>query len=1691
MGRDAKKKGRLDPTSDSSKNGATHFIGFSAFATSPTAVNQSLAGSKEQLFAAPVYMGSDDQLQLLFSRIRQKKSTVTKVKALEELSQTVAGDFYDKPTLRQALPHIVWLYINKLYYDNDPDVRAAAITLWKKLYSKVPKAVLARLEDGQDELLPRWYCSQSDPATSVRKAADSLLKSINHDVPLDWMSIESYVRRMLSYGRPSTMYQALYDTSVSSGGLSETEKQESEEVFERVTAVCLDSIRGWLSGEPETVCDDTTSWFKAMSNPHPVLRKKTYQLVSTCCQSGQRLQLPENLTNQLMHALSSEKQPTNAPILLESIVVCLAKTQPEIAKKFAKPLVKTFKRASFGAPAGEWAPLLLPLSAMLLKEDRLELIQAAWQGRELMIGTQAPLFLSVAESCSYGLLTKHLTKKDGFELLSLWREVLAMCMSPNFFETLSSNRRNSITGLDEAIAQLAKDLSKFQTALDCLFVEVSQVFWDSELTFSGCHSLALASLLKQMNTVGDELARPLRIRIGELIENASGERVPSSDDYELLFVVFSKCPKPQNLFENSDIIKFVVNDLVRWMILHTSILSIIEHSDELVDSDFELLRLCLQSVPALQAASVWNTILEELVKARIRLVALERGTRHFLDLGEKIDSQFLLSLAADKSSVILQNYNDAEADRVSAANILRALAGIFHDSALVDSNVVDYWLSLTRSGQAPMQVLDVLNELAGLGSPLLVEEEREVALLELFKIGGSSYTMHVSNLLNSRKTNRISRFLHASYKVIEDRLQFLCSSEKQQQSDVAEWSEQCIRFFRSRSLGEVETPLFQCFSTSSSFNAWQTNTRMAYECCIHLIRRLRSTDLNPQVLWEGVHHDEIPESLLSILGYLCEGRMPFMLIDKLDLNDPAGQLLSVLNVSSTVTKAALVRHVEIMKTKWNASPDRESAGNLVRILAILSSSCFSPLSQKRRRIDPSKLGEGCKLWYSVNANDGLTYQRAVIRKVHYEADTGYFFTIHVETDGAIHERQTIVDRLHFEPERSTSVRYVDEQTMSKEDWIERRELSTLVFDCMCQWLPNETNVSESGILLAEILCILGGTMSLGAEKGVGTLQFRVFQYITKLIRACEQAIETGCLKVMEALCMSLALCLGFGLNTQPHQWTYGRIKFDVSSLLKKITCYIEKEADSLAMRTKIVFTAMITAIMKQLDTSSEDADTVLGVLGALFRLIRDVVTQNNSIQISRQDTLCFEAFLSAIDYLEPLASQNKEDSLSTLQAQCDALPSLVSRFCKMDFLDVGSDFEEQSPMTVLESVLKRGRRNEELLRQVAASCRSNATELCKSLFSETKGLVALRLLCIMVDLHRPLHSADNMELAASSQALINEWTKGLDEDTAIDVEEDVYIVGEWVPALLMSDMEAWEKTDYDDIDSVQTRAWFLAWLFILKTIGAAATVDFRNRPAFISYLDRCGALTHILNLAMLNESSVNSEEDVPPTFATVDELVVADAPSLSDIASVVLFSSIEVLPALSRRWRDEECPKVYRASMQFLVEKYIGPSILQRELQRMRKNRKVFGSMNVTSSTISREVSAEYFQDDFTLRVSISIPAAFPLQKVSVDCSKTLGVPEKLWKRWSLQIMMMLNNQGGTLQDALLLWKDNVDKEFEGVEPCPICYSVLHVKTHKLPSLQCKTCSHRFHGDCLTQWFKNSGKSQCVLCQQSWQGTRV
>lgn len=61
--------------------------------------------------------------------------------------------------------------------------------------------------------------------------------------------------------------------------------------------------------------------------------------------------------------------------------------------------------------------------------------------------------------------------------------------------------------------------------------------------------------------------------------------------------------------------------------------------------------------------------------------------------------------------------------------------------------------------------------------------------------------------------------------------------------------------------------------------------------------------------------------------------------------------------------------------------------------------------------------------------------------------------------------------------------------------------------------------------------------------------------------------------------------------------------------------------------------------------------------------------------------------------------------------------------------------------------------------------------------------------------------------------------------------------------------------------------------------------------------------------------------------------------------------------------------------------------------------------------------------------------------------------------------------QNGSILDGLALWKRNVDKRFEGVEECMICFYVLHGATCHLPKLTCRTCRKRFHSACLVSPF--------------------
>ncbi len=104
--------------------------------------------------------------------------------------------------------------------------------------------------------------------------------------------------------------------------------------------------------------------------------------------------------------------------------------------------------------------------------------------------------------------------------------------------------------------------------------------------------------------------------------------------------------------------------------------------------------------------------------------------------------------------------------------------------------------------------------------------------------------------------------------------------------------------------------------------------------------------------------------------------------------------------------------------------------------------------------------------------------------------------------------------------------------------------------------------------------------------------------------------------------------------------------------------------------------------------------------------------------------------------------------------------------------------------------------------------------------------------------------------------------------------------------------------------------------------------------------------------------------------------------------------------------------------------------------------------------------------------VVLKIPANYPIRSVTVEMVRRIGIQDALWRKWLLSMTTLLMTQDGTILDAVLLWKQYLDQHFEGVECCPICYSIFHASNNSLPTMKCKTCRNKFHPACMVSTLK-------------------
>lgn len=100
----------------------------------------------------------------------------------------------------------------------------------------------------------------------------------------------------------------------------------------------------------------------------------------------------------------------------------------------------------------------------------------------------------------------------------------------------------------------------------------------------------------------------------------------------------------------------------------------------------------------------------------------------------------------------------------------------------------------------------------------------------------------------------------------------------------------------------------------------------------------------------------------------------------------------------------------------------------------------------------------------------------------------------------------------------------------------------------------------------------------------------------------------------------------------------------------------------------------------------------------------------------------------------------------------------------------------------------------------------------------------------------------------------------------------------------------------------------------------------------------------------------------------------------------------------------------------------------------------------------------------------MTLPQNHPLSPIKIDPSNVV-VSTSNWRNLQFLISKYLINQNGTIWGALVIWKNYLDKKFEGVEECYICFSILQGATHDIPKLCCHTCRKKFHSHCLVSSF--------------------
>ena len=1463
------------------------------------------------------------------------------------------------------------------------------------------------------------------------------------------------------------------------------------------------------------------------------------------------------------------------------------------------PLIKLIRKSGLGAAAEAWGPTVLPLIAVaphplpLVQaltigrqtapgtRDQRALLAAQLECATYLLlrkDTQLdldfdPIHSPVETSLSHSVVPAAALPEESPEqtLIQLWRKGLDAALleestnipppAPGIASPRSSqaagasvdamSRRTLMQTLVTCWVQLE---AANRTQRECAFAAVRDMFWNlitecipPDVTVATV--TLLLQCLQEVSTSTDQqeapatlcphLVQPLRTYFLQHVSHyqSSSSSVPTSDSYKLYLLLFRFMGTPLPIFNSPRAIEsFVMNDLLRWTILHTSRRSTVSQTVDLVRLDFELLAaiIGLDYAADADAASsgrlvtLWPNMLKEVIAAEVSLPWLRVGLQTILrshprakdwvpcqSLDEYVTSLGRAAATATAERFLgdvgdlpdLPDQDKRGEERRALLRLCLGLSGGFSGLLVAPRTVSELVEQTCPPASAMLQsttlvrsdpaLLTVLLEYVVQNRNGLQTDEVHRVLFASWLQGGTQFFDETIHWLRTPSFTRLFQS-EASELLLHQLDDVLCQYDINDEfvtPQIDKWSEAAWRLIQvARGCGTPD----QCFDLTglTDPSRWNRYPDILYACAVQVLTKLDAPPERLAILQSS--NSDTATLLATMLVAVCEANADLAKTARVKFGrDRSACLLNLFGgaeLNAELLDQLIASVLTQLLTTLTDESLVESSRRGVATLSRLVRARFRPAVGATGTVPKANaVCEGDFLWYINNPQLPELRKRVQVAKVHFDVQTGYYFTIRFCNDVESQERQTVLDRLRL-GDQDAEDSAVSANAIANEERVKRSQLRDLIMGDIIDRYYSEQSWS---VLVVELIGLLFETIGVGPERGLGTVHYKLIHRVRKTETLFLDALRDRqtAAAVDDLFALSLSLGYGWSLNLQPSS-LFSQLAFDTKNVDQAILDHYDSNDVDRSMDSAVLAWLTLTVFIH--DGQPESTGEGWRKVSLLFRLAKSHFEDKRNLGFRGSDLVATRALHAGFRFLSDSPVQPGADLLE--------LAAHAARILILDFAsnwesepgqsnriyDSDCDWRADSPMFEILGLWRSDCFDRQfIVRSMDAEC---CELLTVKLFVPSKRLVAAFLLDRRLKIGDPLFAGADLEDQTLSR--VNGWVQNLEGEEADEVRDDVYIVSQWLPRRMMQEVEEWGEEVYEDTDDATTIGRLLTWICVLGAVEAAESPDsaqFRLRPAFVSYLSHSGAADAALNIAVLNDEAINDARGrAPPTLRDVQALLCHETCfTVPKISSLVLFLTVESVPSLSRRWWEQSCPKAYASDVQAFVEKWVAPEILNRELKRIRSNKDKFGAMAVRSSLASREVTANYVQDDFTLSVRITVPPDFPFKSANVDCSQTLGVPVHRSRRWSMQIARMLNNEGGTLQDALFLWKDNVDQEFQGVEACPICYSVLHVKTHKLPALECTICHNRFHVDCLTQWFRSSGKSQCVMCQQQWQGTRV